>query len=899
MKITYGISLDSPSFPPLIPSRGALLGEQRCGPLGLLQILETRLGLSGIWETEPYRVEVYRQRLLAADNGDRFYSRSLEADAHGVAQTLLSWRDELVLCGWDFAADSSFPVRLKDFAAVESLPMSSAPAMPWGTSERLRAVLAKLPSRHLDIAELRLLEPHDALDKVWQSVMEKLSESGVQITCCAALPGGATGDLGALQVALTSGKRMTAKGDGSLLVLKGASDCELDDMISAWLPTAGKTERLFILPRGDRALERVLAASGAPSLGITSYSPLRPILQLLPLLCEILWEPLNPYRLLELLTLPVTPIPRVAGRRLAEAVAASPGIGGKAWQAALQKIEDDLLSDPIEGKAKWDWTRSQLAEWLESKRYPLADGVPREALAGLANRVAAWAGGRKLAGDAADSQLKALAAQASHLARIVAGTPEPCISQPQLRKLLQAVLGEGLAQGETAGAGHLPWVTTPEAIVAPVGEIFWCGFTRGNARGYRRSPWLKKEIGRMADLGVVLPDPDLELARQVAGYRRAVLAAQGRLILVVPELENGSVTELHPLYDRLADLLEDKSIREVEITAAQWLAGDPRLDSVATLPVAPRKVPVPARFWTLPPGDVISKRDLESYSSLSTVFDTPYKWVLSYGATLREGVIQSIGSKSSIMGNLSHRLFEELFQQGEDCRGWTQAGVEKKVEELLAQLLPTEGAVFLLPGRLSERQTIARRLKLAAWAMAGHIGDNGWRVKGTEYASQGKLGLQDITGNVDLLLDKPDGSLAVIDLKWGRGKYLRPLLLENRALQLALYAHMLQVKKKMPQVAYFSFTDALLIAPDRTGFKSARLAELPPGESLATLIGQMEKTYVYRLGQLGAGKIEIPVGGTTPDPAAVIPAGILIDQELLSDPAEYRALIGWEEGNHA
>lgn len=209
MKITFGISLDSSSYPPLTSSKDALLGEQRCGPLGLLQTLETRLGLSGIWEAEPYRVEIYRQRLLAADNGSRFYSRSLEADAQGVAQTLLPWRDELLRAGWDFVVDDSFPSRLRDLSAVESLPKSSAPAMPWGFSERMRAVIAKLPSERLDISEIRLLEPKEALGKQWELLTEKLSASGVAITCCDPLSGGAPGDLGALQSALRSGNSAT------------------------------------------------------------------------------------------------------------------------------------------------------------------------------------------------------------------------------------------------------------------------------------------------------------------------------------------------------------------------------------------------------------------------------------------------------------------------------------------------------------------------------------------------------------------------------------------------------------------------------------------------------------------------------------------------------------------
>jgi len=898
VKITFGSALDSASYPPLTAGKSALIGEQRCGPLGLLQLLETRLGLSGVWEAEPYRVEVYRRRLLAADDGRRFYSRSLEVDAQGVAQTLLSWRDELLLSGWDFAPDDSLPPRLRDLAAVESLPAFSAPALAWGCSERVRAVLARLPAEGLQISRVRRLEPEGSLGHPWELLMGRLAASGVPVTCCDPLAAGAGGDLGALQGVLRSGGSMTAQGDGSLLILRGGSDCELHDLLAAWLVSSGQSERLFILPAGDRALERVLTASGAPCLGISSYSSLRPILQLLPLLCELLWEPLDPYRLLELLTLPVTPIPRRAGRKLAEAVAASPGIGGKVWKAALQELEDDLSQDPEAGQERWARTRRSLEEWLGGERYPLGSGVPREALSELANRVAAWAGGKKLPDGADDSQLKALSAQAAHLARIAAGAPESHFSQPQLRKLLQMVLGEGLARGDEAGAGHLGWVTTPEGIVAPVGEVIWTGFTRGNSPGYRRSPWLKQEVRRLQKLGVTLPDRDLELARQVSGYGRAVLAARRRLLLVIPEVENGSPTERHPLYDRLAVLM-GSSIRTLEISAAQWLAGDPRLDRVATEPVTQRQVPVPARFWTLPGDVAVPGRERESYSSLEKVFQTPYSWVLGYGAKLREGVVQSIGSKNAIMGTLSHRVFEELFLPGEDCGAWTREGVEQKVAGLLAELLPTEGAVFLLPGRLSERQTIARRLKRAAWAMAGHIRDNGWRVKGTEVGAAGVLGAQEVEGSVDLLLDKPDGSLAVIDLKWGQSKWSRAKLMENRAIQLALYAQMLQVKKRMPQVAYFSFSEAILVAPDRAAFTSARLAELPDGESLATLIGRMERTLLYRQGELAVGRIEIPVAGTLPDPAALPPADILVDPEETYDPAEFRALVGWEEGNHA
>jgi len=898
MKITFGLSLDTHSYPPLATGRIAFIGEMRCGPLGLLQLLETRLGLTGVWEDEPYRVEIYRQRLMAADNGNRFYSRSIKADAQGVAQTLLGWRDELLFSGWDFTAEESTPARLTDLSAVETVPVLTVPQVPWGLSERFREVISMLPATPLGIAEIHLVEPKSIMGEQWTKLVDKLSESGVTICQREVIKAKGKGDLAALQSALHTGKKVNATGDGSLLILRGASECELADLLSAWHLSTECVDRLFIIPPGDRTMGRVIVASGAPALGVSSYSPLRPILQILPLFCELLWEPLDPYRLLELLTLPVTPIPKIASRKLAEAVAASPGIGGKAWKTALAEIETLILEDADNGPDRLKWVRKEVTSWLEGDRYLLSEGVPNQALADLCKRLAAWAGGRELKDDEADSQLKALAAQAAHLARLAEGAPENKISQPQLRKLLKMVSGEGQALGEIAGAGHASWVTTPEAILDPVSELVWFGFTRGNSATYRRSPWLKKESVFLQSKGISLPSPDTELSRHVIGYECAILAATDRLVLCVPDVENGATAETHPLYDRLSVILGD-SIRSVEVKTSDWLTGDSRIDDLETVPVVARNVPVPTRYWKLPENNTIGTRSAESYSSLDTLFNEPYKWVLSYGAKLREGAIQSIGSRNSIMGTLSHRLFEEMFVKGEDCSSWTQAAIDKKVDGLLKILLSTEGAVFLLPGYVSELQSLLRKLKRAAWAMAGHIRENGWTVVGTEYGAKGKLGNQDVEGSVDLLLGKSDGTLAVVDLKWGQSKYLRTNLLENRAIQLALYAHMLKSKKKMPHVAYFSFSEAVLIAPDHKAFKSARLAEIPQGESLETLIVAMGKTFNFRRGQLDCNNIEVPVAGTIANPAVLIPTDVLVDPEWESDPAEYRALVGWEEGNRA
>ena len=73
MKIIFGRALDG--FRP--PPGTVALGELTCGPAGLLDWLETRLGLRSPSVPEAHRVAAFRQVLEQAQAGTpRFYTRS-------------------------------------------------------------------------------------------------------------------------------------------------------------------------------------------------------------------------------------------------------------------------------------------------------------------------------------------------------------------------------------------------------------------------------------------------------------------------------------------------------------------------------------------------------------------------------------------------------------------------------------------------------------------------------------------------------------------------------------------------------------------------------------------------------------------------------------------------------
>ena len=117
MNITIGMSLDG--YEP--PQQDNSLGAVVTGPSGMLDLLETRLGLSGEWPVQPIPVIQYQRCLVEADNAERFYLRSLSIDALAVAKTLLRWRDECVAAGWNGSAADTDSQRIQDMAAVETL----------------------------------------------------------------------------------------------------------------------------------------------------------------------------------------------------------------------------------------------------------------------------------------------------------------------------------------------------------------------------------------------------------------------------------------------------------------------------------------------------------------------------------------------------------------------------------------------------------------------------------------------------------------------------------------------------------------------------------------------------------------------------------------------------------
>ena len=473
MNVTSGLCLDGFASADPRPN----FDEVVCGPVGLLRLLELRLGLVGVLPSHGRRVVGYRDALaVLAAAGPQFYSASFVQDDYAVAETLLRWRDELVLAGWDGQPALGFSPRLATLAMLEA---TLDPTLRVGEGDRLRTIAAALADRSPQFDRVTLTEPLDELPVRWRQLLQKLGAKFLDADATLAAAFGAPDtDLGKFQQ-LVSGLAVAPpfRGDGSLNVVRAYSTETLALAAAQWRRAAGPN--VAIVEGADLpVLDAALARTDEPMAGVAARSVHRAIPQVLPLALRLLWRPLDPQHLLEFLMHPVCPVTGWLRHRLAEALREAPGVGGAPWLEALedarQAVRKQFATDRAVLKENLERLQTDPNDWINLAGHDPVVGAPCEAIADACARVARWAG-RRANSNVADSPeaalFRALAAAASELGDLT-GTRD-LLTRAQVERLLRLVQSTGWAGAPQAAELGVAPVRAAGAFVEPVDAVLW------------------------------------------------------------------------------------------------------------------------------------------------------------------------------------------------------------------------------------------------------------------------------------------------------------------------------------------------------------------------------------------------------------------------------------------
>ncbi|MFO0991604.1 MAG: PD-(D/E)XK nuclease family protein [Hyphomicrobiales bacterium] len=857
MHVVFGWKLDGPCHPQTAGGAASAIGEPVVGPNGFLGLLESALGLAGPNTPAAVRIARYQGRLRLLDNGTRFYSRSFARDAWATAKQILAWRDELYASGWKGQQIDNAGPRLETMASVE---ITEGQPLGKSTGERLHAILEDLRIGHaIPIETIDVVSSEERFPLMWQRLFTRLRTSGITIRGIEPPTQIGDSDLVAIQCALRGGKAAKFVGDGSFILFDADDEWQAADAVAAWLSSGDNQQTVIVRGTGCPSLDAACRRLGLPRPGWTETSPQRSALQVLPLALEMLWEPLEPARVLEFLSLPRSPLPRFVARRFAHALMDEPGIGGARWIEAWQDCTKDLEGwrridglDDAAIKKEVEKAQGEWRFWLEPQRFRRSEGIPVQLVQDVCHRIAQWAGG--VASDN-DYLFLTAAAHSSALSESIAALGAPYIPAIQLGRIIDAVTAEGVS-APAATEEAAPWsvVDAPGQVWGTADTVVWWGFS-GDVSSPPRQPWSTAEIAALASVDAHVEPIENIVLREAASWRQALLGARCRAILVMPRRLRGETATPHPLWHEIFAQLESLQAVTKARIRAQTIAtretahlGDRAIKRQGISPLA---LPTARRRWVVP-ASTITRRPIESITSIKTMIECPLAWALNYGAHVRPGALDVLPDDANLIGILAHAVVEKLFDQR---RSWSPDEAASAAAKMFDSLAVQTAAPLLRPGYAVEYERAKARVSDSIRLLVQMIADAGLTVRGVEeevvvtFASG-----QDFGGYLDLVLEDAIGRSVVLDLKWSsRDKYRREEVQEGRAFQLAAYTWLEeQAGRTSLGAGYFMLRQQSLLFTDPHPFSAAHHV---PGSDLKQTWATLRAAYDHRMGQLEHGDV--------------------------------------------
>lgn len=798
MQVVFGWDLDGPCFPETPSGEFAAFNAAVLGPRGLLGLLETKLGLRRATEQRAVRVAQYLRMLQAADDGDQFFSNSLNVDPWATAEKLLQARDELITAGWD-GSEIRGLLKVASLARVEK----SGHVAP-GFGERLRDVVDELRRHQKRLVDrIEVVGGLDLLPRPLQVVFEQLRLTGTAVLERPRTAEPSSSDLSIVRQLLRdrTSTSLSVRGDGSFVVLDADDELQAAELLAAWLKQQGQRKDVVIVRGADSsALNSACQRYSLPLVGSTMRSEFRSVLQVLSFAFEMAWRPIDPRRLAEFLTLDGGPMPfwEVASQLL-RAIHEQPGIGGPLWLKAWEQIEKAEIdaaqrADASKGmneaerdaKAKLDEWKA----WFDPKVASLSDKISVEDAGEICRRVAKWASRR-----AAHSEQSVLYEIATRHARLlnqlIVESGQAAFSLTQLRKMIGAVIAYGVTAG---GAEEAEWslIDQPGQIWGAAPTVIWWQFAQATAQSVRLSAWSSTEIEALRERGIYIDTPLQRLRRDSVAWQAPLWHATERLIIVKPRMVAGQSAIPHPLWDEICSVLDEKQLRWATARASDLYASSKFQFAGGDLECGPKpaiRLPGPRRNWQLPPGTVTARETKESFTSIDRLLGCSLMWTLEYRGQMRQPQQLDITQKETLIGKLAHAVIDALYKER---KRWKPEEARARAEEILREYIPERAAALLLPGAGPQYRQAFEAIPSAVQYLTEVLNESDLRVHETEAALEAKfLGERVLGGGADMVAYMADNTPVILDFKWSSAPhFFRKKIAKGEALQLAVYAYL-------------------------------------------------------------------------------------------------------------
>ncbi len=840
-----------------------VLGTKYVGPLGLLDELELRAGLSRGENSPMMRAIAYCnaiQKVLDSKPSSKpFYQQSFENDPLGVAQQLLRWRDALCMAGWD--KDTKLPntlsadgkKRLEDLQAVEEHFHSIGVGERW--HQLLNANLDAMLPKDLEIEvdmKMELLPP------VIRKVLEKTKR---------AKESEAVVNLGSKTLSDFAGKF-------TLYQFPEQNDAY------QWAVTQTEHTPDVYVNEDNFTFNQVLKSVGKPLVDASVEGGAAELSQLLKLGVALFRAPVNYDKLISYLSIFRHPIDWETRSSLRFHLKQMGGLGDMVNKdGSISKI-DEIAKNYPEFWGMWNHGINGQVAVNEVKKFckKLLEWIKTATVKAKAEKVLS-----PLSGTQACAQLSQLQERTKLLLIVLVGR-NGNISNDELDKLVTSICQGGTVGTDFARLDSYDMLKDFKGLAVSGKTVMWMDCVRKPRPRYEYAFLNPADIKVLQADGLLIPDASLEMQASDFAEKLAVSRAE-KIIALMPQRKEGGRTEENLIITEL----RETSPGAIAITNPVLPSGiaittisadtqkveykvDPALLANIDKP-KPKTAPYSSagKFMPKPVG---YQRDYESFSSLNELINQPFDYVLDYIYNMKD---EDEGNLSTVEGNVAHWVISQMVKDCTDsdgnvdtpkflnlCNNSTdlEARTDKAIIEVGAQLLQPENEM---------ERTIFKRIFIekSVPVLVKIIEDNTLEVVGSEVEFTSIL--KDSSGanafifnaKIDFLLKrKSEGSqeyeYLIFDFKWTGNPNKRQKELEDRKeLQLALYQKIAETNGNSPVVmrGYYLLKQAQLLTINNV-FKQNDAIIIVPRKPSPEIFEQAVNSYRERIQNLKDGYIE-------------------------------------------
>lgn len=803
---------------------GCSMDRKYVGPLGLLNELELRSGLSRSYPGQSSRLVGYCEALSQYGQNSThpdslFYWKSFCADMLSTARRLLQWRDSLVYARMKHLG--SIPVGVSEGA--ENIISTLQDIEEYFNDEcsagdrwdRLSVEENYLPSDW--VIEVRMKE--ELVDPV---ILNCLRKSGAKCTFITVLP----------------------KVDHAVRMLKFAN---LVDGYQ-WAMTQDNAKEHIYINKDNVSLNAVLDALGEAKVNAEASGVYTQISQLFSSGIKLFINPVDYDALVSYLSVPVHPLNdynTAAGKNLRRSLLkhlqSQGGFGeneksGEDWYGI---VAEATLVEGCEGELPLEYC---LAQWEKNATF-----------ANIESYCAKWV--EWCAAKASRTQDKSICQQLLTIKESFAIFPQflklsgkHSFDENELLINIAAAASRATYATDVAQVGSLDVVTDIKAVAESCEKAVWMDCYDQGMPGYEYSFLNDSDICLLNKAGMMIPLYDNQLQQEAVARHLAYANIKKELVILTPEK-----VECRKSYPQQVPHL-DSAIEE----KTSWT---PEGMSTPVVEANTQKMvhEVDSKIFTgldkiKDKGGI--KRNKESFSSLNVLIQNPFDYVLQYifgcGETSR-------GNLSTVKGNVVHKMFNNVVVAAKN--DWNlikkalmddfEANFEKAVSEVGIELMSIEN-------RLTYNlfKNIVRETSIPVFIE--FVEENNLKVVGSEVniiVELKEIGTYE--AKIDMVLKNSSDEYVIVDLKWtdSKEKKRQEEIKNNEEMQLALYAEAVNrhygdgETSCVAAIGYFMLRQGVFITAS-DGFKKSTHVKVMKKENTDSIFEMVKKSYKFRMAQL-------------------------------------------------